>query len=121
MDCPFTLKFKSSKDGQFLMLFSLVTEHNHEITAEEFQLYPSQRHLDNESTQQVAELCKMQANRKLIRENIAVKTGKNLVMKDIHNIAGRVKSASSTKQSTSDAKDLVKWMKETTHNLRLNS
>ena len=112
MDCPFILKFKSSKDGQFLMLFSLVTDHNHEVTADEFQLYPSQRRLDKESTQQVAELCKMQANRKLIRENIAEKTGKNLVMKDIHNIAGRVKSASSTNQSTSDAKELAKWMKE---------
>ena len=34
------------------------------------------------------------------------------MMKDTHNIAGRVKSASSTKQFTSDAKDLAKWMKE---------
>ena len=109
---PIHLKVQIFKRWPVFYVVSLVTDHNHEVTAEEFQLYPSQRSLDKESTQQVAELCKMQANRKLIRENIAEKTGKNLVMKDIHNIAGRVKYASSTRQSTSEAKDLVKWMKE---------
>ena len=112
IDCPFTLKFRSSKDGQFLMLFSLVSDHNHEVTAEEFKMYPSQRRLDKEQIQQVTELCQMQANRKLIRENISERTGKNLVMKDIHNIAGRVKSASSSHQSTCDAKDLARWIKD---------
>ena len=39
--CPFALKFRSTKDGQHLMLVNMKAEHNHQIDQEGLHLYPS--------------------------------------------------------------------------------
>ena len=108
MGCPFVLKFRATKDGQHLMLVDMKNEHNHQVNQEEFQLYPSQCRLDSENREEVKDLCKMQANRKLIRQTLAEKTGKRIVMKDIHNIAVKSRIHGSSTKETAD--DLARWI-----------
>ena len=109
--CPFALKFRSTKDGQRLMLVNMKAEHNHQIDQEGFHLYSSQRRLSNENREEVVEMYKLQANRKLICENLAEKTVKRIVMKDIHNIAVQAKVHASSCKETVDVLD--NWITET--------
>ena len=57
------------------------------------------------------EMRKLQANRKLIHETLAEKTGKRIVMKDIHNIAVQTKVHACSCKETADVLD--NWITET--------
>ena len=89
MDCPFTLKFKATLDGQALFLFNMNSVQNHDVSEAEFKFAPKERIVGKEVEKEIAEMVSLNANRKKIQQLYAEKTGKAILMKDIHNIATR--------------------------------
>ena len=86
-------------------------QHNHAVDQEEFQLYPSQRRPDQDGVVKVVEMCEYQSDKRVIREKLAEKTGKRVVMKDIHNIAVKAKLLPVNIQE--NAENLEQWLTET--------
>ena len=89
--CPCKLQFRASIDGQMLQLRNLTLEHNHELTAEVFHHHPKQRKLNSDDIKAAEAMLKMNPNKKQVRQHFAEKTGKPVIMKDIHNIGTRAK------------------------------
>ena len=114
MDCPFTMKFKATLDGQGLFLFHMSSDHNHEVSEAEFKFAPKQRIVGKD----VAEMVSLNANKKKIQQLYSEKTGKAILMKDIHNIATRAKEQRREDNGTvsnSDparVKSLADWIKK---------
>lgn len=97
--CPFTMKFRATKDGQQLELVNFEDCHTHEISAASYEHYPRQRQLDDDTKTEVAKMLKVGANRKLLQRHVSEKTGKRVLMRDIHNLGYRSKSRPTTSQS----------------------
>ena len=60
--------------------------HNHCIGEAIFQHYPAARRLSKEEEQDIKEIIQLRPNSKLVHNLIAHKYGKQLTLKDIHNI-----------------------------------
>ena len=103
------LRLKATKDGQSLEVAQFVELHNHERTEMEFQFHPKIRKEDETTEKEIAGHLQLNANRKLVQQMYKQKTGKNILMRDLHNIATRAKmdncnsGSSSEVQSTSQA------------------
>ena len=82
--CPFKLQFWSTLDGQMLQLRNSTLEHNHKLSAEVYHHHPKQRKLDSKDIKTASAMLKLDPNRKLVRQHFVEKTGKPIVMKDIH-------------------------------------
>lgn len=66
-------------------------EHNHEISADIFNLiYPKNRKLDENDLADLKEDLKIGASPKLVREKFSEKTGKVILMKDLNNIKSTI-------------------------------
>ena len=106
--CGFKLRFRAILDGQELEVVEFKAEHdNHIPNAEEIPLLPSERKLNQDTQKEIENMVKLGANRKLIQQEFSEKTGKTILMKDIHNIASRTKQ---TLSSQSSAQDLADWI-----------
>ena len=119
--CPFMLNFKATKDGQQLELKDWVTEHNHDLlTKEAFLQHRRTRRLDPDNRKEAEDLLKLNTDRKVVRKHFVAKTGKQLNMRDIHNIATHLKNKKKqmgvaseyiiTGQSESDQDRLGRYM-----------
>ena len=92
---PFVLRLKATKDGQALEIMQFNNIHNHEVTEMEFQCHPRVRKVDVTTEKEIASHLQLSANRKLVQQTYKQKTGKNILMRDLHNIATRAKIQSS--------------------------
>ena len=92
INCPFHIKF-TCKEGQYLECIKFDPEHNHLLSEETFKYDFTQRKLNTGDREEIEQLLNHAANRKLIASSYAKKTGKRVILKDIHNLA------SSTKES----------------------
>ena len=112
--CPFVLKLRTTADGQHLMVTSFVTDHNHEVSSSDYQMNPSVRRLDSTTKEEIRGMMKMNANRKLIQQHFSEKTGKAILMQDIHNLASQVLPSipSESSKPTTDVQALTTWLKE---------
>ena len=65
------------------------------------------------TAKEIGDLCQLKADRKLLQHHYSEKTGKPLLMRDIHNIASKAKQMNATLPSENGAvSDLSSWMKE---------
>ena len=111
--CPFVLRFKATKDGQALEIMQFSNIHNHEVTEMEFQYHPRVRKVDETTEKEIASHLQLSANRKLVQQTYKHKTGKNILMRDLHNIATRAKIQSSTSGGTrSEVQNIADWLKQ---------
>ena len=87
-------------------------QHNHEVTELEFKFHPRVRKLDPETEKEIASNLQMNASRKLVQQNYKEKTGKTILMKDLHNIATHAKQTSQEGiiTSSSEVQDLFNWL-----------
>ena len=108
-NCPFKMKFAATKNGQALECVKIISEHNHESSQEEFKFDHTQRELDSMSKSEIADILKLNPNRKLVKKHFEEKTGKTILLKDIHNIGTKTLSMDSKKNK--DASELDKWLK----------
>ena len=111
MDCPFSIKLRATADGQALFVTQFTNDHNHEISSEEFKLNPKQRKVDGDTEKEISKMIELNANRKMIQSHFAEKTGKPILMKDIHNIASRAKEQESKSCTSSPVQGLADWIK----------
>ena len=52
-----------------------------------FRHLPQQRHLDTQDICKAAKLLQMQANKKLLQQELCQSTGKVVLLKDLHNLS----------------------------------
>ena len=110
--CPFVLRLKATKDGQSLEIMQFLNQHNHETTEMEFHFHPKVRKVDAETEKEIASHLQLNANRKLVQQTYRQKTGKNILMRDLHNIATRAKAQTSMSSATSEVQSLADWLKD---------
>ena len=67
----------------------VVKIHNHEVTKSFFELLPSQRKLDKETKKKAKEMLDVKANKKMVQQYLTEKTGKVVLLKDVHNLQAR--------------------------------
>ena len=108
--CPFTIRSKATKDGQFLEVVSAVTEHNHQVSEIEYKFHPRVRKVDRETEEEIAQHLKFNANRKLVQQSYKEKTGKKIILKDIHNIATSFKATEEPLSQSSEVQSLFTWI-----------
>ena len=77
--CPCKIRLLCTADGEELEIVEFHCTHNHDISKDEFKFIPSQRKLDKTDEQEISDMIKLSANRKLIRQTFANKTGKNVM------------------------------------------
>lgn len=62
------------------------------IPQEQFKAYPKQRQdISEELKKEAIQLLQMKASKKMVREHLSRLTGKNIAMKDVHNMAAKAK------------------------------
>ena len=109
--CPFTLKLKASKDGQSLEVTKFTPEHNHKTTELEFKFHHKVRKVNSATQREIEQHLQLNANRRLIQQTYKEKTGKNITMKDLHNIGTRMKM-NTDRKATSEVQGIGEWIKE---------
>ena len=87
--CGFKIRIKASPNGQKLVVADVVKTHNHEVTKSFFELLPSQRKLDKETKKKAKEMLDVKANKKMVQQYLTEKTGKVVLLKDVHNLQAR--------------------------------
>ena len=107
-NCPAEIRLRASLDGQHLVVKSVNSNHNHDVSKVSvytildqamnvyeisfelevlFDHLPQQRRLNNAQREEVATMLGLKANKKLVQQHIASKSGHVVVLKDIHNLA----------------------------------
>ena len=101
-------------DGQKMMVTSVKDVHNHDVSAEEFQLNARVRKLDQSTQEDVKRMLQVNANRKLVQQFFSEKTGKSLLMHDIHNFAASMASSKTPgpEGGKCEPSSLADWFKE---------
>ena len=105
--CPFRMHFKTTEDGQQLMLKNWINEHNHDITEDVYTHHHRTRKLDKDTLKEVQEMLRVDPDRRLRRQHLGDKTSKEIRMKDVHNIATRMKNP--VNSSLNAVKNLCEW------------
>eukprot|EP00794_Sanderia_malayensis_P013300 gene13300-14673_t len=90
-DCQFRIKLRTTSNGEKLVIKSIVDEHNHENTQEAFSHLPKQRQLDQDLISEAEKLLMLKSNKKLVQNYIKTVTGKNVLLRDLHNLAAKNK------------------------------
>ena len=112
--CEFKLSLRASKDGQSLVVKDYHNAHNHEVSQALHKINPYQRRLDECELLEVEGMLSVGANRKKVRQHVAETTGKTVLIRDIHNIAGQNKSKTPNNlQSVADFLETVPGVKPT--------
>ena len=66
-------------------------EHNHEANQNLVKFLPRQRQLSGEEKAEVEMMMKVNANKKMVQQHMIEKTGKQIILKDLHNIQTNMK------------------------------
>ncbi|XP_058463851.1 uncharacterized protein LOC131438073 [Malaya genurostris] len=98
-DCPAYIALRASKCGQQLVVKATSNVHNHEITREVTKNLSHNKKLSAEMKQKVLVLLFHNVDKKLIREYVRVKEGKELTIKDLFNLAATMRKKASFEQS----------------------
>ena len=84
-------------------------QHNHETTEMEYKFHPKVRQVDSDTRKEIEQHMQLNANRRMIQQTYKEKTGKQITMKDLHNIGTKMRIT--TESSTSDVQGIGDWLK----------
>lgn len=87
-NCPAFIALRATKCGELLQVVDVCNVHNHEVTQENLA---HSKKLSSEERQKVLELLFYGVDRRLIKQYVHTKTGKELSSKDICNMAASLK------------------------------
>ena len=77
LNCPFSLSFRLSRDGKYLVLTNVNLSHEgHDIGPENYKFYPKVRKLNNDERQYAEEMLSLGANNKKLQKQLVLQTGK---------------------------------------------
>lgn len=114
--CDFRIYITYNLRMEKFIIYDLKLNHNHEISPEIFYLiYPKQRRLDPESELQMMEDSKMMPNPRLLVKKYKEKTGKEILMKDYHNM--KFKMTTKNSDVVLKVREIVKEFSEKEGNL----
>ena len=100
MECPLTLIVGVTRDGQTLTIKDLQNQHNHEINKSCYEHLPRQRKLDTDTKNEVKNMLKLKANKKMVQYELTQNLGKIVTMKDIHNLGRQTNTTQNDTLST---------------------
>lgn len=80
------MKLNLSKNAQMLEITLFEGTHNHPVSDTIFNSLPRQRKLDEEDKAEVQEMLSLRCNMKLLKNHIQTTTGKQVLLKDMHNL-----------------------------------
>lgn len=98
MECPFCIWIKANAAGTRLVITKIEATHNHEIIKAVVDSLPKRRRLDERERSDVIHMLDRHCNKWLIKQRILRQTGKNITLRDIHNIAYRIQRKSDLQQ-----------------------
>ncbi|XP_055530786.1 uncharacterized protein LOC129721806 [Wyeomyia smithii] len=90
-DCPAFIALRASKCGQQLVVMAVSNVHNHEISQELIKNLAHKKKLSAELKEEVMMLLFHNIDKKLIREYVYLKEGKDLTTKDLFNLAASLR------------------------------
>ena len=75
----------------------------------EYKFHPKVRKVDSDTRKEIEQHMQLNANRRMIQQTYKEKTGKQITMKDLHNIGTKMRIT--TESSTSDVQGIGDWLK----------
>ena len=124
--CPAHISLRANDRGSALQVKSVCFDHNHEISQvmitivvqnsinshnvclqELFRHLPLQRQLSAATKAKVASLLQMDANKKLVQQQISQESGKIVLLKDLANIATNSKKGKSKNDLDTSVSQLI--------------
>ena len=124
--CPAHISLRANDRGSALQVKSVCFDHNHEISQvmttivvqnsinshdvclqELFRHLPRQRQLSAATKAKVASLLQMDANKKLVQQQISQESGKIVLLKDLPNIATNSKKGKSKNYLDTSVSQLI--------------
>jgi len=104
------IRFLLSDDGQSLNIIHMNENHsNHIISEEVFMHHPDQRRLDPAQMKHAETLMSVQANSKLVQHHLQSTSGKVVLLKDVANIANKLKKHTMPNNLTEVLKQLQRY------------
>ncbi|XP_053683440.1 uncharacterized protein LOC128733699 [Sabethes cyaneus] len=103
-DCPAYIALRASKCGQQLVVMAASNVHNHEISQELIKNLAHKKKLSAEMKEEVMTLLFHNIDKKLIKEYVYLKEGKDLTTKDLFNIAASLRKSSRIQQLLTNTK-----------------
>uniref|UniRef100_A0A7M5VF39 OTU domain-containing protein n=2 Tax=Clytia hemisphaerica TaxID=252671 RepID=A0A7M5VF39_9CNID len=107
-ECPLFISLGTDKDAQSLVVKNVNLEHNHEVNRNLFRHYAPQRKLSGKIKEDAIGLLKAKANKKLVRLELAKKTGKIVTMRDVHNLNKLSKDVDKTRNDLQSVVNILK-------------
>ncbi|EAT43618.1 AAEL004955-PA [Aedes aegypti] len=118
-DCPAYIALRASKCGQQLVVISVSNIHNHDISVENTRNLAHTKKLSSDMKQEVNVLLMHNVDKKLIREYVRLKDGKELTTKDLCNIVASLRKnvlpVDSSSQSSKTAELTFKLINYISH------
>lgn len=91
-DCPAFITFRASYCGNYLEVASVCNAHNHEISEVASKYIPQHRKLSADVREEVLHLLMSRIDKHKIIEYVQLRTGIQLITKNIYNFATKLKS-----------------------------
>ena len=124
--CPAHISLRANDGGSALQVKSVCFDHNHEISQvmtivvvlnninsryvclqELFRHLPQQRQLSAATKEKAANLLQMDANKKLVQQQVSQESGKVVLLKDLANIAANSKKGKSKNDLDTSVSQLI--------------
>ncbi|KXJ73681.1 hypothetical protein RP20_CCG015261 [Aedes albopictus] len=102
-DCPAYIALRASKCGQKLIVMSVSNIHNHDINEEATKNLAHTKKLSSDMKQEVNLLLLHNVDKKLVREYVRLKDGKELTTKDLCNLVASLRKNIQLIDSNSDS------------------
>lgn len=87
--CPVFIKVLLSKDSKSLEINEMKLEHNHLLSRELYESLPRVRRLSSVWQERVRNCMNLKVKKKLVLQAVIEETGKQVTLKDLHNIRNR--------------------------------
>ncbi|XP_061196045.1 uncharacterized protein LOC133204337 [Saccostrea echinata] len=90
-ECKARLFLSINKDKTKLVVQTLITAHNHEVSKDAFKHYPEQRRLSEVKKREVETMLQLGVKVKYLKEHVEKQQNQIITLKDLHNIHQKAK------------------------------
>ncbi|XP_057305020.1 uncharacterized protein LOC130641982 [Hydractinia symbiolongicarpus] len=103
----YMIKIRTIEDGQQLYVKDMHKEHNHAVNKACFEHLPQQRRItDVDTSAEITKMLQLKASKKLLQNHVSKVAGKNVLLKNLHNIQAKMAG-----RSKNDVESLIREMR----------
>ncbi|XP_061588346.1 uncharacterized protein LOC133452753 [Cololabis saira] len=102
MGCPVIIKIRYDRTVNKLVVSKVVEEHNHPVSAQLFQKYAQNRRPNAQERQEIEKLLELKVSAATLKGFVNDRFGKQMTLKDLHNIRQQVKKAKQNNLTDAD-------------------